>query len=267
MRGFLCVSSVSVALLLSACASPTAAPPAAAPVAATANALSIACQLKASSAGYAGSCEVPCTVNALAVNFDGVDAKRACNEPARTVSISMATTGQRDRWLGSMQGVKPEDPTRLEVVPNKSAAGSVARMPFGWFNVSELKTSADGLTLRVDASRQVRPNADDLAILDRAVALLPSAAVWNKADNRECPNGQAKLSLFCALMQATTEISGGVHYRQPAMQAVREELSRVDSARVKTHRIMDFNNHPDTTLPEIHALLRAARARVALDIR
>jgi hypothetical protein len=266
MRNCLLLTTVSLALLLSACTSPTVAPRAGAMPAAT-NPLSINCQLKASGAGYTGTCEVPCTVNALAVNFDGVDAKRACNEPARTVSISMASTAQRDRWLGSMQGVKPEDPTRLEVVPNKLGAGSVARLPFGWFNVTELKTSADGLTLRVDASRQVRPNGDDLAIIDRALALLPSTSVWNKADNRECPNGQPKLSLFCALMQATTEISGGVHYRQPAMQAVREELSRVDSARVKTHRIMDFNNHPDTTLPEIHALLRAARARVALDIR
>jgi hypothetical protein len=265
MRTRLLMASVVSALLLGACAG-TAPPPTAAPTNALA-ALAMSCQLKPSGAGYAGTCEVPCTVNALAVNFDGVDAKRACNGPARTVSISLARTAQAERWLGTMQGVKPEDPTRLEVVPNKNAKGSVARLPFGWFNVTELKTSADGLTLRVDASRQVRPNADDLAIIDRALALLPSAEVWNKADNRECPAGQAKLSLFCALMQATTEISGGVHYRQPAMQAVREELSRVDSARVKTHRIMDFNNHPDTTLPEIHALLRAARARVAVDIR
>jgi hypothetical protein len=68
-------------------------------------------------------------------------------------------------------------------------------------------------------------------------------------------------------MQATTEISGGVHYRQPAMQAVREELNKVDAARIKTHRIMDYNNHPDTTLAEVHALLDRAKARVQAQIR
>jgi hypothetical protein len=76
-----------------------------------------------------------------------------------------------------------------------------------------------------------------------------------------------QLSLFCALMQATTEVSGGVHYRQPALQAVREVLNEVGGTRLKKHRLMDYNNHPDTTLAEIHALLGEARRRIAMDQR
>ncbi len=166
-----------------------------------------------------------------------------------------------------MEGVKPEDPTRLEVVPNKAGGGSVARMPYGWFNVTSMTQANSGVELKVDASRQVRPNSDDLAIIDRAIALLPSPQAWNKNDNRQCPAGQPKLSMFCALTQATAEIAGGNHYRQPAMQAVREELNLVDAKRINTHRIMDYNNHPDTTLEEIHALLRKAKGRVQQQIR
>jgi hypothetical protein len=123
------------------------------------------------------------------------------------------------------------------------------------------------LTLSFDAAKQVRPTTDDLAIIQRATDLIPRADVWNKNDNRQCVAGARTLSLFCALMQATTEISGGVHYRQPAMQAVREELNLVDATRIKTHRIMDFNNHPETTLSEVHALLMQAKLRVDREMR
>jgi hypothetical protein len=63
-------------------------------------------------------------------------------------------------------------------------------------------------------------------------------------------------------MRATTEVSGGVHYRQPAMQAVREVLNEVGKSRTKLHRLMDYNNHPDTTLDDIHGLLRIAQERL-----
>jgi hypothetical protein len=252
-----------VATLLSACAS---SPPPAPLAASSASDLAIVCTLKPADAGFAGTCEVPCPVNALMVNFDGVR-KGSCGNPARTVNVTLSTTGVPGRWLGTMQGVQPEDPTRAELVPGKTGGSLVARLPYGWFNVSRFEQTAQGLQLRVDANKQVRPTADDLAIIDRAIALIPNAEVWNKNDNRQCPAGQTKLSLFCALMQATTELSGGVHYRQPAMQAVREELNLVDKSRIKTHRIMDYNNHPDTVIEEIHGLLERAKERVRQEMR
>lgn len=213
---------------------------------------------------YKGSCEVTCSVNALAVNFDGLEAKRACSGPLRTVQAELVKTETAGKWLGKMQGVKPEDPTRFEVVSND--VGNVGRTPFGWFKIMDMKETDGKLAIRMNADRQVPPSKYDIAIIARAIDLLPSEAVWNKEDNRQCPAGQPKLSLFCALTQATTEISGGVHYRQPAMQAVREELNKVDPARIKTHRIMDYNNHPATTLTEVHALLRAAKTSLERDM-
>ncbi len=226
----------------------------------------IICDFSRKGIDYEGTCAVSCSANALAINFDGVDAKRSCDGAPRVVNATLSAP-IANRWLGKMQGVQPEDPTRLEIVPNKQGGGSVARTPYGWFAVSSMDAGRERLNVVIDASRQVRPTADDLAIIDRAIALIPDASVWNKNDNRECPPGQTRLSMFCALMQATTEISGGIHYRQPAMQAVREMLNTVDKSRIKTHRIMDYNNHPDTTLAEIHGLLKSARDAVARDVR
>ncbi len=249
----------AIALFLASC---TTSNPAGSPPASSQATLQVVCELNRTGDNYRGTCEVPCSVNALAVNFVGLDEKRACSSPSRTVNASLAKTAVPNRWLGTMVGVQPEDPTRLEVVPNKNASGSIARMPYGWFRVMQFEQNEQRVKLAVNASSQVRPDADDIAIINRAKNLLANESIWNKEDNRQCPAGQSKLSLFCALTQATTEISGGVHYRQPAMQAVREELNLVDPERIKTHRIMDYNNHPKTTLAEIQSLLDRARARV-----
>jgi hypothetical protein len=228
---------------------------------------SVSCTLQAVGETYRGTCEVTCAVNALAINFDGVDQKRACTGPARKVQAQLDKTATSGKWLGTMQGVQPEDPTRFEVVENTTGKGSVGRTPFGWFSIGDMSNSDGNLSIRMDADRQVRPTASDIAIIARAIELLPNESSWNKNDNRQCPTGQPKLSLFCALQKATTDISGGIHYRQPALQAVREVLNTVDSSRINTHRIMDYNNHPATTIAEIHDLLRRAQAKLEKDIR
>jgi hypothetical protein len=99
------------------------------------------------------------------------------------------------------------------------------------------------------------------------MALMSDVKVWNKDDDRNCPPNPQKRSVFCALMQATQEVSGGVHYRQPALQAVREVVNEVGGTRVNKHRLMDYNNHPDTTLDDIHNMLRMAQTRLAERLR
>ncbi|MCH8255137.1 MAG: hypothetical protein IID06_07290 [Gemmatimonadetes bacterium] len=62
-------------------------------------------------------------------------------------------------------------------------------------------------------------------------------------------------SLYCALYQATADVTGESHHRQPALQVVRRIVAEVGAERIEGHRLMDFNNHPETTLAEIHAIL------------
>lgn len=222
----------------------------------------ITCDLTRKDEGYAGTCAIPCAVSALAINIDGPRANFSCATPPRSVTATLKPQARFDDWLGTMQGKEPEDPTRFGVIKPKDGKPGVARTPYGWFALTEASADGERLKLTIAANRQLPPTRDDLAIIARAIALIPNESVWNRSDNRQCPAGQPKLSLFCAMMQATTEVSGGVHYRQPAMQAVREVLNEVGGDRVKLHRIMDYNNHPDTTLADIHALLGKARAKL-----
>jgi hypothetical protein len=222
----------------------------------------VTCTLPAAADGkYQGTCNIPCSVNALAIEFDGINPKRACSGPARSVQASLAPA-KDDAWLGRMDGKEPEDPVRFEVTPGKNGRSAVGKLPFGWFAIVASQRTPEAWAITLDASRQVPPSADDVRILARAKALLATVEIWNREDTRQCPPGQTKISLFCALQNATTEVSGGVHYRQPALQAAREVLNEVGVGRFKLHRIMDYNNHPDTTLAEVHALLDKARARI-----
>jgi hypothetical protein len=222
----------------------------------------VTCTLARDGQQFSGSCLVPCMVNALWINIDGPRADRSCTTPPREVQASLRPQPRFDDFLGSMQGKEPEDPTRFSLILPRDGQPGVAKLPYGWFALTQAAVAPGALTLVIDASRQLPPTQDDIRIVQRATALLASPAVWNKADDRQCPPEPTRWSLFCAMMQATTEVSGGVHYRQPAMQAVREVLNEVGGERVRLHRIMDYNNHPATTLDDIHALLARAQAKL-----
>ena len=160
-----------------------------------------------------------------------------------------------------MQGSQPEDPTLFETVNNPSGGAGVAKIPFGWFPLQSARLDGDTLALTISVEKQLPPTKDDIRIINRSIELLADLKTWNKNDDRTCPPNPQRWSMFCALMQATEEVSGSVHYRQPALQAVREVFG---GNRVSKHRLMDYNNHPDTTLVEIHNLLRTAQGRLPL---
>jgi hypothetical protein len=227
----------------------------------------IACSFARDGAAFTGSCEIPCAVNALAINIDGPRAGFSCQVPPRRVNATLRQQERFDDWLGTMQGKEPEDPVRFGVIKPRDGKPGVAKTPYGWFALTAVREEGQTLIFDIDANRQLPPTRDDITIINRAIALLPNDAVWNKQDDRNCPANPTRWSLFCAMMQATTEVSGGVHYRQPAMQAVREVLNEVGGNRVKLHRIMDYNNHPDTTLKEIHDLLKTAQTKLEARLR
>ena len=101
----------------------------------------------------------------------------------------------------------------------------------------------------------------DTRILARASELLANPARWNREDNRECPEGEEKLSLYCALILATKETTGAAYHRTTAMEEVRAVIAE-RSKKQYPHRLMGFNNDPETRLEDIHAVLRKASARL-----
>ena len=103
----------------------------------------------------------------------------------------------------------------------------------------------------------------DLEILDRASELLSNESVWNRKDTRECPPDAQTLSLFCALQKASVEVLGSYDHRRAALQEVRFAIEDATKGREFAHRLMDFNNLPDTQFSDIKGILVAARAKVA----
>ncbi len=101
-------------------------------------------------------------------------------------------------------------------------------------------------------------DSTDARILHRAVDLLSSETRWNRADTRECLPHATKLSLYCALRQATEEVTGDSAHRTAAMEEVRLEIEKIVGKDKYPHRLMGYNNDPATKLADIHRLLNQA---------
>ena len=111
--------------------------------------------------------------------------------------------------------------------------------------------------------------AEDVAILVRAQALLKSNSVWNRADERECKDDEAKgmRSLFCALQKASIDVLGSYDHRRVALQEVRFAVEEATRGRDFEHRLRDFNNLPETRLEDIQRVLAVAKERVSARLK
>lgn len=105
---------------------------------------------------------------------------------------------------------------------------------------------------------------EDVEILAGATRLLADESGWNRSDDRECDDDEAtdKRSLFCALQKASIEVLGEYDHRRVALQEVRFAIQDVTGGREFAHRLMDFNNLAETTLADIHDVLRISTERV-----
>ena len=163
-------------------------------------------------------------------------------------------------WSGTIvAGEYPPTPVEIEVYKDGSGA---MRTLFGWFPVSGFSPAAAALRFEVDASREVRPSGLDREIVQRAMKILSSTAVWNRSDNRKCPAEAATWSIYCAMEKATIEVSGAFHHRRPALQVVREIVDERTRGRPYDHRLMDYNNDPTTRLADVRSLFREALGRI-----
>jgi uncharacterized protein (DUF305 family) len=118
--------------------------------------------------------------------------------------------------------------------------------------------------------RDLPATAHDLQTLERAAALLGSESAWNRNDDRRCADDEAmeKRSLFCALQRASADVYGShdphkvADHRRVALQEVRFAVEEATRGRELDHRLMDFNNLPETTLADVQRVLAQATARV-----
>ena len=110
---------------------------------------------------------------------------------------------------------------------------------------------------------------DDLRILEKADALLKDESAWNRNDDRACDDDRAagKFSLFCALQTACTEVLGNYDHRRAALQEVRVVVEEATRQGMFEHRLMDFNNLPETRFDEVKQVLRTSAQRVAARLK
>jgi hypothetical protein len=115
----------------------------------------------------------------------------------------------------------------------------------------------------------VRPPVSqaDIEIVKRAREILNSPAVWNRADNRNCPANEKTFSLYCALEKATDEVSAHFEHRGAAMQEARFVIDDIAPNRNYDHRLMGYNNDPTTTFADIQKVFALLETRIANRLR
>lgn len=107
-------------------------------------------------------------------------------------------------------------------------------------------------------------SAEDERIVVRAAELLADESVWNRNDDRRCADDESKgqRSLFCALHAASIQVLGSYDHRRVALQEVRFAIEEATRGREMEHRLMDFNNLPQTRFQDIQSVLATARDRL-----
>lgn len=170
-------------------------------------------------------------------------------------------------WKGTLT-VQGSREVEVEIVrqPYGEEDRLVFRSSFGWFLVEQWRSREGRAALLVfDMSQVAPPTTADVRILEDALSRLEQEAAWDRKDDRDCENdAEGVVSLYCALALAARKKMGRVYHRQPALRIVREEIERRFPERIAGHRLMDFNNHPETTLTDVrdvlaHGIRRARR--------
>jgi hypothetical protein len=103
---------------------------------------------------------------------------------------------------------------------------------------------------------------EDVLIVQRAQKILDSPAKWNRVDTRICPADAKTFSMYCALEKATVEVAGNFEHRGAAMQEARFVIDDIAPNRNYEHRLMNYNNDPTTTFPDIQRVFKLLEDRL-----
>jgi len=105
--------------------------------------------------------------------------------------------------------------------------------------------------------RDIPSSTEDLEILTKASSYLINEQIWHKEIIKACSDTK-KLNLYCALEAASIDVLGKYIHRKAALQEVRFAIDDNFGDRWSKHRLIDFNNHPETTLKDIKQVIKIA---------
>jgi hypothetical protein len=128
--------------------------------------------------------------------------------------------------------------------------------------------ASPALALDPDAVRSMPVTEDDVRILVVTEELLKNESHWNRQDDRRCRDDEqtGRRSLFCALYRASKDVLGGYQHRRAALEHVRLVIMELTPQSGYKHRVMDYNNDPQTTLADIKNVLETALGRVRVKL-
>ena len=162
-----------------------------------------------------------------------------------------------------MPDKKSESPKKLKMNIHIWLALAVLMLPV---TVKAQATAAQS-SAADDSNARPPVTQADLQIVQRARKILDSPSNWNRADNRVCPEGAKTFSLYCALEMATIEVGGKSEHRGAALQETRFVIDEIAAARKYEHRLMGYNNDPNTTFTDIQEVLSIVERLIALRLK
>lgn len=131
---------------------------------------------------------------------------------------------------------------------------------------NDLVTTTGESTTIDDSEAMPTPTFIDIQILNRANEILSDASKWNRHDTRHCKPSDTSWSLFCALHQASVDITGTYEHRRAALQETRKAVERATSGQEFEHRLRDYNNLETTTFADIKQILASTISKVSREI-
>lgn len=183
------------------------------------------------------------------------------------LSLKRGEPGSDVLWTGKLSEGSLVWPVEIASYQYETEAKRVIRTPAGWFLLTGSGLPTSPIQLKWDIRAEAPPSRQDLKIVQAAREILNDESVWDRADDRVCDPGDTTYSLYCALARATKEAMGKYQHRQPAMQVVRRIVGEQWPDRLSNHRLMDFNNHPDTTHADLQKLFALAEEKIRKQIK
>jgi hypothetical protein len=124
---------------------------------------------------------------------------------------------------------------------------------------------AKDVLLVLDVVNPPPTSEDDIAILRSALTDLARITHWNRQEMQNCGSSdRTNTGLFCLLYNAVEARMGRYHHRQPALELVRAVIRERWRDRITSHQLVDFNNHPATTMPDLKTVLNMALERATM---
>ncbi len=166
-------------------------------------------------------------------------------------------------WTGTLQIPRwPDLSIEMEGSPYEPEPALVIKSQVAWLLVEDPLVDLYELSFWFQFDEDAPPTYQDLEILELAEATMSDERVWDRSANRRCSPSAVTWTLYCALRDATVEVTGEFHDRQPALVILREVIDGVFREFAFERPLIDYNTYEDAILVEMHRLLSSAQARV-----